>query len=225
MSNANNASVLNAVLGSLVSSYSVTEETPVVQVRKASKPRANLVKVQRAPSTRGVKVVKSSGVAPTLPKAGTLDAVAFLAALKVAGKICKENLHGVKVTLTDSNKERTDQVFAIAGFVGYSLSEPHGVQLDKARQKAHFIIRPVKTDSPVAATVKGFVAGMPNGSEREINNLVGRIRMATDTMLDLEKEAEACPEGSTERATKLALATVESERIAHMRRDLETIGG
>lgn len=220
-----NTAILESVLGALVSSYSVSE-TPVVVARKASKPRANLVRVVRESSkTVSAPVVKAKGLAPNLPKAGTLSAGDFLLALRNAGKINKENAAGVMVTLTDSNKEKTDQINAIAGFVGYNLSEPHGVQLDKARQKAHFTLRPAKTDSKLTATVKGFVAGMPNGTAKAVLDLEGRIRMATDTMLDLEKAAETFPEDSAERATKLALATVESERIAHMRRDLAAITG
>lgn len=219
MSN-NTAMILDSVLASLVGSYSATEETPVVKARPARKPRADKVRVVKvANSTVTVKV--SSGI-PVPPK-GSLNAAGFLLALRDAGKIRKANELGVMISFTDHNKERSDQIQAIAAFVGYNFSGAHGVQLDVARQKAHFALRPMKTDSKVTATVAGFVAGMPSGTAKAVRDLEGRIRVATDLMLDLEKKAESFEEGSAERATNLALATVERERIAHMRRDLSQI--
>jgi hypothetical protein len=64
---------------------------------------------------------------------------------------------------------------------------------------------------------------MPNGTEKAVRDLQARIRLATETMLDQEKEASKFAEGTTEYASHMALATVESERIAHMRKDLSKI--
>lgn len=224
MSNTNTASVLDSVLSALVGSYSVTESVPVVKARKVSKPRTGTVRVVKAPSGNGMIAKKvSSNIA--VPPVGSLDAASFLMALREAGKIRKANDAGIMITLTDSNKEKADQIQAIAGFVGYNFSGAHGAQLDTARQRASFTLRPVKVESKVTATVAGFVAGMPNGSRRAVLDLEGRIRVATDLMLDHEKAAEQHTVDSAEYATSMALATVESERIAHMKRDLGLILG
>ena len=222
MSNSN-AAVLDSVLSALLSSYNVTEETPVVKVRKVSKPRAGMVRAVRAPSGSTV-AVKPSMTIP-VPAVGSLDAAGFLLALRNAGKVRKANEAGVMISFTDHNKERSDQVQAIAAFMGYNFSGAHGVQLDVARQKAHFALRPMKTDSKVTATIAGFVAGMPNGTKKAVLDLQGRIRAATDLKLDQEKLAQSFPIDSSEYATHMALATVESERIAHMVRDLTSILG
>lgn len=223
MSN-NTASVLDSVLASLVGSYNVVEEAPVVRQRKASKPRADKVRVVKANNSTQTVVKKvSSGIA--VPPKGSLDAPGFLLALREAGKIRKANEAGVMISFTDHIKERADQIQAIAAFVGYDFGGAHGVQLDVARQKARFALRPIKVNSNVTATVAGFVAGMPNGTAKAVSDLQGRIRVATDLMLDQEKLAEKHAVDSGEYATHMALATVERERIAHMRRDLALIVG
>jgi hypothetical protein len=222
MSNLNTASVLDSVLATLVGSYSVSE-TPVVMTRKASKPRADRsVRVVKA-SNSAVTVKKSAPIA--VPAVGTLNAAGFILALRDAGKVSKANENGVMITLTDSNKERVDQVQAIAAYVGYNFAGAHGMQLDSARQKASYELRPVKADSKVTVTVKGFVAGMPNGTAKKVSDLQGRIRFSTDLMLDEEKKAESFSKDSAEYVTHMALAGVERERIAHMNKDLSNILG
>lgn len=217
MSN-NTATVLDSVLSGMVASYTATE-VPVVAVRKARTVKAK---------PGQVRIVKGAAVsAPTtipLPAVGSLDAAGFILALRNAGQIEKKNEAGITVKLHDANKSRLDQIQAIAAFVGYDYQIPLGTQLDRARQKAQFILRPVKTESRVAATVAGYVAGMPNGTEKVVMDLQARIKMAEDTIAELEKAAEFSTDG-TVKATKMALATVESERIAHMRRDLALITG
>lgn len=225
MSSSNTASILNSVLATLVSSYEEKPETVVVKARRTSTPRvkpAGTVRVVKA-ANGAVRKVSAPAIACDPP--GTLSAAAFLLALREAGKIEKKNDSGVTVMIVDAAKEKIDQVKAIGAFVGYNFSGAHGTQLDTARQTAQFRLRPVKADSAVAVTVKAFVAGMPDGTAKIVRDLQARIRMATDLMLDHEKEAGKHAEDSAEYATHMALATVESERIAHMRRDLVQIVG
>jgi hypothetical protein len=221
----NTASVLDSVLASLVSSYDV-KETPIVKARKAKVNGTPIGKVRVVKASVGTATVKKVIACPIpVPAKGSIDAAGFMMLLREAGKIRKANDAGVMLTVTDSKKEIADQVQAIAGFVGYDFSSAHGMQLDMARQAAMRVLRPVKVESKVAATVSGFVAGMPNGTAKIVGDLQGRIRMATDTMLDQEKLAGNFAEDSAEYATHMALATVERERIAHMRSDLGKILG
>lgn len=218
-------SVVDSVLAGMVASY----EVPVQAEPKLVRVTASKMRAKREPAAKNGVVAKapsangSTAQGMDLPKAGSLTAAEFILALRNAGKVEKTNEAGVKVMLGDSIKERKDQILAIAGFVGYSVGTSHGTQLDNARLKAQFILRPMKTESKVSATVSGFVAGMPNGTAKVVNDLQGRIRLATETMLDLEKQAETANE--TERPGLLAMASVESERISHMRRDLTAITG
>lgn len=224
MSSTNNSAVLSSVIASLVSSYDVTDPAPIVKARKATAPRAKLARVER--SEGGSATVRKIVASPiAVPPVGSLDAAGFLLAMRDAGKIRKENDRGVMVSLTDAAKEKADQIQAIAGFVGYDFGAPHGVQLDKARNAAQSKLRPVSTDSKVAVTVKAFVAGMPNGTERAVKDLQGRIRMADETRIEHECKAEKLPVDSAEHATHMALAAIECERIAHMKRDLALIVG
>lgn len=222
MSSSNVAMILDSVIGTLVSSYDAKPEAPKASKVRAKAPKApRTAKAEKAPVAAPRKIVATIPV----PAVGTLDAAGFLLAIRQAGKIRKANDAGVMITINDPAKEKADQIQAIAAFVGYDFSGAHGVQLDTARRTAQFNLRPVKADSKVAVTVKGFVAGMPNGTAKVVNDLRARIRLATDTMLDHEKEAEKHETDSAEHATHMALATVESERIAHMRRDLANIIG
>ncbi len=230
MSNVNSALVLDSVLAGLVASYDVVvEETPkVAKPRKVreSKPRAS--KAEKAPKTSDAprKVVPMTN----LPEKGSLNAAGFLLALNQAGKIRKANESGVMITVSDPKKERQDQILAIQAFIGYNFSGAHGTQLDMARSAAQRELRPIKAESKVAVTVAGYVAGMPNATTTKVRDLQARIRLATDTMLDQEKEAGKYGEDSEtpdagKYATHMALAAVESERIQHMRRDLAAILG
>lgn len=217
--NTSTATVVDSVLAGLVQSYE-TIDAPQKMVRLVrnsdAKPKKEK-KAFKAPSDNGVKPIRM--VPAPLAILGSLDAEGFILALRGAGKIHKANDKGVMVAMHDPNKAVLDQKIAIAAYLGYDLNKAHGTQLDQARQKAQFTLRPSKGDSRVAHTVAGFVAGMPDSRAKQITDLQARIRVATETMLDLEKEAEAATD-ETIRATKLTLATVESERIAHMRKDL-----
>jgi hypothetical protein len=219
------SSILDSVLARMVSSYE--EKAVVAAPRKAKAPRQVLTRVVKAKDSVATAPSAVRKITSTIPVAavGTLDAAGFLLACRDAGKISKRNDRGILVTLTDSNKARTDQIQAIAAFVGYDFGGALGVQLDSARQKAQYILRPVKADSTVAVTVKAFVAGLPDGTAKIVSDLKARIRMATDTMLDNEKIAEQHERDSAEYATHMALAAVESERLGHMRRDLAAIIG
>ena len=224
MSNTNTALVLESVLAGLVASYDTVEETP-----KVSKPRkVRAARAEKAPQADAPRKVVST--IPNLPEKGSLNAAGFLLALQQAGKIRKANEAGIMITLTDSKKEKVDQIAAIAAFVGYNFSGAHGTQLDMARSAAQRELRPVRTESVAVVTVAGYVAGMPNALAVKVNDLKARIRLANETMLDQEKEARKFDTDSEapdagKYATHMALAAVESERIAHMRRDLANLVG
>lgn len=215
MSSNNTAMVLDSIVSTLVSSYNVPEKQVLVRVER----KARTVKAEKAPQVTAHKIPLA-----TIPVAakGTLDAMGFMMALRNAGKVQRSNESGILMTITDPKKEKEDQIQAIAAFVGYDFGGAHGTQLDSARQRARFTLQPAK-GSKVAATVRGFVAGMPNGTEKAVRDLQARIRVATETMLDHEKTASKFAEDTAEYATHMALATVESERIAHMRKDLSKI--
>lgn len=215
MSSNNTAMILDSIVSGLVSSYNVPEKQILVRVER--KPRA--VRAEKAPKVSSHKIPLAT---IPVPAKGSLDAEGFMMAIRNAGKVQRSNENGILMTITDPTKERQDQIQAIAAFVGYDFGGAHGTQLDSARQRARFTLQPAR-DSKVRATVRGFVAGIPNGTEKAVRDLQARIRVATETMLDHEKEAVKFAEDTAEYATHMALATVESERIAHMRKDLSKI--
>jgi hypothetical protein len=197
------------------------------QTTKESKPRASVKREVKASNAETLPAKHNAGTTESLPAIGTLDAAGFIKALRNAG--LRPNDKGI-MRYTDSVNERSDQKYALAGFVGFSYSEPLGSQLDAARLAANRALRVKQTqdqgeyDRNARNTMAGFVAGMPNCQRTLINNLLKReelAAMARDAAVAASRNADL-PEET--RAYQAQCAALEQARLKAIRSDLAKQG-
>jgi hypothetical protein len=172
----------------------------------------------------GVKITEPNKEVPTpkidvpIPNPGTLNAEGFMLALKNAG--VRRNESGK--LLRHPNLILQDEKLAIAAWIGYLWHAPHGIQLDAARFKARFAIKPERAAEykrGIAATIAGFVKGTPSLVDRYRDDLLGREQQAIELALGYEKAAEECHDGK-DKLILQGKALVERERASVIRRDL-----
>jgi len=145
---------------------------------------------------------------------GTLDAAAFIAAVKVAGSRMGEAdpISGRSMPYTDAGCVRNDLICAIHGYVGYDPTGNFGAQETAARAKAMRdlrinVVHAGKERAIVksaAASLHGFVAGLPDHAARQLADLRGQA----------VKEAEALAAFIT-LGDKVGERT-QDERLAHI---------
>lgn len=148
--------------------------------------------VRLAPKTAPASTPDKAAPAPSAPKTvftakeATLeDAKIFNAAIRNVSKFSPG----------EKDKIKAAEIAAIEGFVGfYAYGQPHGAQLDAARQKAGFMVRSASGElartpgkSKASPTVAGWVSGVPKPNQREVMNLHARNRVAMELVIDLEK--------------------------------------
>lgn len=174
---------------------------------------------------QGSKSARSSAAKPidamtALPSKGTLSAADFLTSLRFAGKrqatdqidevdeetgevkpVLRPRFsdRGVPIMIHDEVVQRLDERAAVAAFIGWDLSQPHGTQLDAARLMASSTLSRMARlsaggqmtqyahRSPEAHAARwsaaGFVKGMPNAVAKLLADLAGRERLATEDMV------------------------------------------
>jgi len=203
---------LDAVLAMFAGSYKgeAKEETPKApKAPKTPKTKKGSGTLHGAPPK-----VLNMAPAPTfnLPIQGTLDARGFIVKMR--------------------SNDRQEKIEAIHAYCGYSFAGNFGDQESAALAKAKREIRPliVNPEEPFKArtitpTMAGFTVGLPDGTAREIANLLGREKMAQDTLVEQMKIADDKSKGLTERSIALGIAEVEKARIAEIRADLATLCG
>lgn len=212
---------------SLYSQSYQTPPKPEPKVIRVSNGRSQPTRSQPKAEVATPPVVKNNLPPPmiipqgcAIPKAGTLNAEQFWFALKNAGmrrhpETGKLIRHPTLIV--------PDEKLAIAGYIGYCFSDAHGKQLEAARFRARFDLKPEKGGKEyrrgVAPTIAGFVAGCPSLVQKHIENLRGREDQALDLALGYEKaEAEATTEH--EKLLLHGKALVERERLHVIRQDL-----
>lgn len=218
------SAAIDSVLSSMVASYNEPIETVNGQklvAYKASKPRAksSAAPISNGSDPRGMNVdnFSSAAVGPVvnMTAKGTYDAKTFSLAMRNA-------------------KTRDERIAAISGYVGYDARQSYGSQELSAMMKAKREITPIKVDvnepfsrrsaGPVAS-VAGFVSGMPDNLQAQIQNLVAREKLAVETMIACNKQAEDISLSTDEREVARVKAAIEQERIVSIRKDLAAIGG
>lgn len=169
---------------------------PVVESAPKSEPKA------AAPSPNG-KVV---GVA--LPAAGSIGAKAFIMMMNRA-------------------KGRDEKIVAIAAYIGYEVGGDFATQEMKAHAKAKGEIRPVQATGPsreeiktAQRSAKGYVAGMPDGTRKLVQDLMGRLQLALDTRNELVRESRDHSRPMSARKLAIGQARIEQERMIQIRTDL-----
>ena len=143
------------------------------------------------------------------PARGTYDARGFLAAWRKA-------------------RTRDEQIAALAGYQGFDPKLPLGEQEFHARSLAMREIRgPIDTSGPSRAeirsasrSIQGFVAGMPDGTARQIGDLMAREKLAAEALAGFLKDAADPSKTEAERKLAQGMAAVEEARIGEIRKDL-----
>jgi hypothetical protein len=201
----------NVALAMMLSTYTTPEEPTVKLVApKVVKPATKTAKVATTLPSNGSNAKVAAPAVMALPTKGTLDAEGFFAACRKA-------------------RDRNETIQAIAGFVGYDATRDFGSQEQEARAIARRTLSPIvkgedrKAQRVLAASVKGYIAGLPDHGAKSLSNLQARERLAVDTMIQCEKDAS---EAKTEqdRGVALAMAQVERERLIQIRKDLAGYG-
>lgn len=184
----------------------VTARSESPKVRK-SKPAKN----EAAPIHQ-----KSSTPGMAMPDRGTLDAKGFLLAMRNAGKRVNQETSAVFV---DPREIRNDQIKAIHAFmyqetrqgrvyIGYDPKGEFGSQDQAARALAQRELRgPVKVSEVVKPSLSaaGYVAGMPEPSQKLLANLRAREQAACAAMLDAKSETERSAHEATLKQVQAAI--------------------
>lgn len=131
-----------------------------------------------------------------------------------------------RVPSGDPIKVRDGQVAAIAAFIGYDRSVPHGIQVANATRQAQYALRPTvgKDRKHADPTLAGFVAGMPDDVRRMVLDLSARETLSAETMADHDRSVRDATDPQV-RALHAGLSMLESERIGSIRRDLDKLMG
>jgi len=144
-----------------------------------------------------------------LPAVGTLDARAFLIAMRRA-------------------TTRDEQIKAIAGYCGYDRHSDHGSQDLSSRMKAQRELRGIKAAPlPIhsaAPSGKGYVHGMPDAMATKVQDLLGRERLSAEALADNERTAADAEVDTATRHYHAQLALVETARLVQIRADLASMG-
>lgn len=177
---------------------------------ETSAPKERKLRVVKAPkeshpSVNGAKLVSVPGIEFKLSP-GSYDARGFMIAWRRA-------------------KDRNEQIQAIAGYTGYDNRAVFSINEYTAMSTAKKALAPahqLTVVKPVVET-KGYVAGLPDNQLKRISDLVGREKLAADTLIAHELAASNLTEGSSEQLTALAMADIERERLVSIRADLSLL--
>lgn len=170
--------------------------------------------------------IKPGDVCVTVSKAGTITAQQFIENMRNAGR--RVNDQGV--IAFDATFYRTDQIDLIDSFVGYDHTRNFGSQLlmaelQAARETRKFQRADLPTRSEkrrINASLSGYVAGIPSAASK-VAKLLAFEQKAVEDMIELECAALKA-ETELEQQKCQAMAMLERERIANIRRDLDAMG-
>lgn len=179
------------------------------------------IHIPEAPKVKKAKQEKKKGE-PTVKVVGPPEG--FVSALTPA-----EFLQTIRRANT-----RDEKIKAIRDFQGfYDKGDAFGSQEWRAMEKAKralINLPPVDPNVPfrrsgtVDPSVKGFVAGMPNGAEKELRNLMSREQLAIDAMVEHELKAKEAT-SEEEKSLLNGLARVEWARLNQIRKDRRRLEG
>jgi hypothetical protein len=184
---------------------------------KASSPKVVSVKApvsQAAPSRAPMTI--------GLPAVGSLNAEGFFFALRHAGMRKNDQGRLVRHPLLIQQDEK----LAIAAYIGYNFTAPFGSQLEQARLKARFTLRPEKNGKEykrgTSATLAGFIKGCPDLVKKHLEDLLSREQLAADLVIGYERSADEATH-QDDRLIFTGKALVERERLSVIRQDLITL--
>lgn len=210
--------ITNLVLGSMASSYVTKDDEPTVRIIQAKDSKEKKA-LSRKPKEE-VKPAPPQVLPEGMPAIGSLDGKGYILAVRNAGKHPMSNVF-------DKSLERNDIIKAIHGYIGYSPVEDFGPQESRARAKAMLELRPLKSEeykrTKVAPTIKGFVHGANNPTQKKIDDLEARLKIASESQATHLRDAHNESRRMAYREISLTLADVEEERVKNMRLELSRI--
>lgn len=116
-------------------------------------------------------------------------------------------------------KSREESIAAIDLFVGYNLAGNFGEQDVRARMLAQSTLRPISVKGPTpqeqrsaARSAAGFVHGLPDHQAKQLANLRAQVERVIDAFMACEKDGNTVG------------AAIESERLAHLRLQIKSLG-
>jgi hypothetical protein len=174
-------------------------------VRMVSEPRLRVVRSSsgNSPSSNGSVQAVTPVYFTTQP--GTVDATGFMKAWRRAAL-------------------RDEQIAAIQSFIGYDMGKTFAVNEYAARTAAQKALKPVAVGTaPVKVQGINKVQGIPDFTQRRINDLLGREQLAAAKLVEHELSAANLTEGSVEQLTALGMVEIERERLHAIRHDLKTL--
>lgn len=188
----------------IIARGTATKAAKAPKAPKAERPIAQPVETTVPKAEPNLKLA-----APLLPQPGTVDGKGFMVLIRRA-------------------KSRQEQIAAVSAYIGYTLSLDLAAQIFNATQRAKSELSPIDPGKVVsraekaslAATVRGYVAGMPDGERKLMQDLMGRERLAVDTRNELERAANEPDCTPAQKEMLLAQAELEVERLAHIRAEL-----
>lgn len=215
----NTNNVIDAALAFAVKSYG----KPATATIKEDRP------IKAAPLVPKVSDRVTTPRAPKAEKAAKVETTEPIATLPLP---MKGTLTAKQFVLTTRNaKSRDEKILAIAAFVGYDVKGDFGSQEMSAMMAAKRELYPIDGSGPTRQEARaaqrsamGFIQGMPDNHKVRLNDLLGREKMAADTMIEQEKLA-AIAFSEELRTHHMALAALEQERLTAIRSEIRSMVG
>ena len=184
----------------------------VTMVPKPSKASAKVKQMGNVFPIQGSTATKDVVTAPVIPTIAKLDGKGFLVAMRNA-------------------KTREERIGIITAYTGYDNAQNYGSQLLVAEMKAKKELRvgpipgPSREEQRSAwRSASGFVAGIPDNAQKQLNDLLGREKVAAEALIQHTKDSTDLKRSSDDRTLSKGLADFEKDRLEHIRSDLKALG-
>lgn len=209
----------DSIVASLLAQHNA--EQTALDAQKAAEPKVTVtfspnplprVKAKKvtAPIHHGSNIPSMTN----MPERGSLDAAAFMAAVRSAG----QRINDGGFPYTAPLEVRGDLIRAIHGYVGYDSRGDFGSQETAARGKAmrDLKIRKVTAGPEVlrnaSKSLDGFVAGLPDHRAKALSNLLAQREVVVEAI------ATYTAAGADDKAA------LEAERLSHLRIQITAMG-
>lgn len=213
---------LSVSLASYARSESLPEGTVLSTQRlvKIDRPKKGRIVAASKPAVKSVEAAPKSEPQATNPSPnGKVAGIALPAAGSIGAKAF--------IMMMNRAKSRDEKIVAIAAYIGYQAGGDFATQEMAANAKAKGEIRPVPVSGPSLAEIrtaqrsaKGYVAGMPDGTRKLVQDLLGREQLAVDTRNEHVRDARNHERSMSARKLSIGLARLEAERLVQIRADL-----
>lgn len=194
------------------------EPTVKVEVSMVPRPSKKIAKVSSPIPQQLIGAVAATTSEPgsvvVMPKAGDLGPKGYILAMRKA-------------------RTQQERIVALAAYVGYDPAKEFGTQVMMADSRAKRELQgfapipgpSIEEKRAASRSMTGFVAGLPDTTQRKIADLMGRETASAERLIAHERDAADKSRTVAERTLSKGLAEVESERLREIRADLKSLGG